>query len=199
MGVGNDELLCAMADPPLSSVDLNAVNGGYRVAHALDQLMGRSNIVTEQLVVEPIGVVVRSSTDIDVVNDSDVVAARSAIHRQSLQDLSIIDIARNLGISRRTLEVKFRRHTGKTLLEEIQEVRLTRAKMILQETDLPISEVADLCGYRSASYLVQIFGREFGMTPAKYRMASRALKASETNGFHGLTRPQSGESSNVLP
>ena len=95
IGVGNDELLCTLCNPALSSVALNAVNGGYRVAHALDQLMRRSTNVTEQLVVEPIGIVVRSSTDVAFGHDADVNAARSAIRRQPLQEVSINDIAQS--------------------------------------------------------------------------------------------------------
>lgn len=182
IGVGDDELLCALADPPLTSIGLKAVNGGYQAAHALDCLMQRLEKTAQQLLIEPSGVTVRSSTDIDVDVDPHVVAARDAIRRQRLQELSIDGLAKTVGISRRALEVKFRKHTGRTILAEIQDCRLTRAKMILRETELPIAQVAYLCGYRSVSYLVQVFGREIGVTPAKYRLTSRTSGSSATPG-----------------
>jgi len=173
IGVGNDELLCAMADPPLTSVALNGVNGGYRAAHALDHLMRQSVHSPQQLIIEPNSVIVRSSTDTDVSHDAHVNAARSIIRRHFARDLSVDALAKSVGISRRMLEVKYRKHLGRTILEEIQQVRLASARMMLEETALPLAQIASLSGYHSVSYLVQVFGREFGLTPCKYRMASR--------------------------
>jgi LacI family transcriptional regulator len=177
IGVGNDELTCAMANPPLTSVSLNAIECGYRAALSLDNLIRRSNQMASQLLVEPAGIVIRSSTDVEFSDDSVVSATRSAIRCRRLQDLSIDGLARAIGISRRTLELRFRKQTGRTLLEEIKDVRLAKAKMALTETELPIAEVALLSGYRSASYLADVFRKELGISPAKYRQRLTRGKA----------------------
>ena len=64
IGVDDDQLLCELADPPLSSVALNAEQGGYRTAHLLDQLMRRRIDTPQHLIVEPSHVVTRRSTDV---------------------------------------------------------------------------------------------------------------------------------------
>lgn len=182
LGVGDDELSCMIADPPLSSVKLNAANGGYQAAHALHHLVQRSKQVPRHLIIEPDSVVVRSSTDIDISQDPDISAARNIIHRRSPQNLSVDAVAETIGVPRRTLEAKFRKHTNRTILDEIRRAKLQRAKSILSETKLPLDQVANLSGYGSASYLNDRFAKELGLTPAQYRLASRAGADSKACG-----------------
>src|SRR5690606_25181245 len=169
MGVGNDELLCALASPALSSIALWAVDGGYHAAHALDGLMGKSSDVPTKIVVQTCGLVIRDSTDVDISQDPHVSAARSIIHGRCSQGVSIAALAKSVGVSRRTLEIKFRKFAGRTVFDEIQDARLTKAKVILKETELPISMVASSSGFRSAAYFIRVFAKEIGLTPAKYR------------------------------
>lgn len=169
IGIDNDELLCELADPPLSSVALNTEHGGYRTAHLLDQLMHGKISTPQHLVVEPTQVIARRSTDVQTYNGKEVGAALSFIHRYRARNFTVSDVAKTVGISRRNLEVKFRRALGRTILSEIQRVRLDHAKRMLRETDLPIPSVAESSGYNSASYLTQVFRKEVGVSPAKYR------------------------------
>jgi LacI family transcriptional regulator len=187
MGVGNDELLCELASPTLSSVSLSAVEGGHVIAQALDRLMQEATVVPAEVVIQPCGLVVRSSTDVDISQDPHVSAARSIIHGRCTQEVSIEALAKSVGVSRRTLELKFRKYAGRTVFDEIQEARLSKAKVILKETEIPISRVAFSSGYRSVAYFIRVFGKEIGLTPAKYRMASRASEARR-NGDKGIWR-----------
>jgi len=173
IGVDNDELFCELSDPPLSSVALNAEHGGYRTAHLLHRLMKEKNVPAQKLTVEPVEVVTRRSTDCAPINTREVGAALSYIHRNRSQNFTVNDLADSVGISRRNLEVKFRKATGKTILAEVQRIRLSHAKRMLRETDLPIPEIAESSGYRSASYLTQVFRKEVGVSPAKYRSRYR--------------------------
>jgi len=173
IGVDDDELFCELADPPLSSVGLNAEHGGYRTAHLLDQLMHKKIATPQRLIVEPTHVVTRRSTDVKAFNGREVGTALGFIHRNRARNFTVNDVAEAVGISRRNLEVKFRKAVGKTILSEIQRIRLEHAKRMLRETDLPISQVAEASGYNSGSYLTQVFRREIGVTPAKYRTQVR--------------------------
>jgi len=173
IGVDNDELFCELADPPLSSIALNAEHGGYRTALLLDQLMQHKVKTAQKLIVEATQVVARRSTDVEAFNGPEVGAALSFIHRHRSRDFTIDDVARAIGVSRRNLEVKFRRSVGRTILAEIQRVRLDHAKRMLRETDLPIPQIAEASGYNSSSYLTQVFRKEIGVTPAKYRAKFR--------------------------
>ena len=173
IGVDNDELFCELADPPLSSVALNTEHGGYRIAHLLDQLMQQKITTPQQLIVEPTHVVTRRSTDIKAFDGREVGAALSFIHRNRSRAFNVNDVALAVGISRRNLEVKFRKSVGRTILSEIQRIRLDHAKRMLRETDLPISQIAESSGYNSTSYLTQVFRKEIGVSPAKYRTRFR--------------------------
>lgn len=173
IGVDNDELLCDLADPPLSSVALNSEAGGYRVAALLDKMM-RGHVPRKQtLVVEPLHVVVRRSTDIIALDDPDMASALRFLHDHAASPIGVDDVVRHVELSRRTLEVRFQKTVGRTVHAEIQRVRLERAKRLLTETDLPIPRIADATGYGSASYLGQVFRQALGTTPARFRRQIR--------------------------
>lgn len=173
VGVDDDELFCELADPPLSSVALNAEHGGYRAAHLLHQLMQQKVRTPQQLIVEPAQVVTRRSTDVKVFSGREVGMALSFIYRNRASNFTVNDVANAVGISRRNLEVKFRKAMGRTILAEIQRIRLDHAKRMLRETDLPIPQIAESSGYNSVSYMTQVFRKESGVTPAKYRSRYR--------------------------
>ena len=115
----------------------------------------------------------RRSTEAKAFDGREVGAALSFIHRNRARDFTVNDVAQAVGISRRNLEVKFRKTVGRTILSEIQRIRLDHAKRMLRDTDLPIPQVAESSGYNSASYLTQVFRKEVGVTPAKYRTGYR--------------------------
>jgi LacI family transcriptional regulator len=169
IGVDNDELLCEVGDPPLSSVALNAEAGGYRVAALLDRMMRGRPRTPARLKVEPLRVVTRRSTDIVALDDPVVAAALHYIHDHAGQPIDIGDVVDRLLVSRRALEIRFKTVTGRTLLSELRRIRLERARRLLLETDLSLSRVAAAAGYSSESYLAQVFHQELGQTPARYR------------------------------
>lgn len=173
VGVDNDELLCELANPALSSVVLNAEHGGFEAAALLDRLMSGRQTTPERISVEPLQVVTRMSTDVVALEDIEVAHAIRYINENSGQSIRVKDIIHTLGISRRTLEIRFRRAIGKSMNERIQQAHLERAKKLLLETDLPLPKVAEASGYNSTSYLAVVFHEAFGMTPAKFRTYAR--------------------------
>jgi LacI family transcriptional regulator len=174
IGVDDDDLLCELSDPPLSSVALNAERGGFEAAALLDRLMsGKAKGVARRIVVEPTGVVTRRSTDVLAMDDRMVAAALRFIREHAAEPIRIDSLLREVPISRRSLEMKFRRVVGRSLHAEIQRTRLDRAKALLRETDLQIPRVAELSGFGSASYLGLVFHREVGITPSRYRVRVR--------------------------
>lgn len=173
IGVDNDELLCELSDPPLTSVALNAERGGYRAAELLAELMHRRKRRTERLVVEPLHVVTRRSTDVVALEDVEVVQAMRFIHNSATGTIGIDDVVRCVQLSRRSLEIRFFKAMGRTIHTEIQRLRLERAKRLLLESDLSIPKVAEVTGYGTASYFVQVFRERIGLTPARYRAKMR--------------------------
>lgn len=171
IGVDNDEVFCDLADPPLSSVALNAETAGYRAAELLDRMMQGHDCSTRHVLVEALGVVTRNSTDVIAVHDEDVSAALHFIRQKRGFGISVDSVADAVAVSRRSLERSFRETIGRTILEEIQLARIERAKQLLLETKYPISKVAQLSGFGSTGYFVQFFHERVGRTPRKFRLA----------------------------
>ena len=171
IGVDNDEVFCDLADPPLSSVALNAETAGYRAAELLDQMMRGQICTPRHVVVEALGVVARHSTDVIAVEEEDVAAALQFIRQQQGYGISVDSVADAVAVSRRSLERRFRDTIGRTILEEIQLARIERAKQLLLETKYPISKVAQMAGFGSTGYFVQFFHDRVGKTPRKFRLA----------------------------
>jgi LacI family transcriptional regulator len=170
LGVDNDAVFCELADPPLSSIALNAETAGYRAAELLDGMMHGRITQPRKVSVEAIRVVTRRSTEVVAVADSDVAAALQFIRREKGRGLSVADVAAEVAVSRRHLERRFRETVGRTILEEIQLARIEHAKHLLLETKYPISKVAQLSGFGSTGYFVQFFHTRVGKTPRKFRV-----------------------------
>lgn len=169
LGVDDDEVFCGLSYPPLSSVALNAETAGYRAAELLDGMMQGRVRKPRRIVVEALHVVTRRSTDIVAVEDQDVAAALQFIHREKGCDISVESVAQEVAVSRRNLEKRFRETIGRTILEEIQNTRLERAKRLLLETTYPVSKVAEIAGFGSTGYFIQFFHSRVGTTPRKFR------------------------------
>ncbi|MCA9241485.1 MAG: XylR family transcriptional regulator [Planctomycetales bacterium] len=172
IGVDNDELLCELSDPPLSSVSLKAVEGGFEAAAWLNHLIGSKKNSSRVIQIDAIRVVTRRSTDY-VATDDERVAAALALIRTQCKDLSPEAVAKQVNLPRRELDCRFRELLGRSVVAEIQRARLDQAQQLLEETDYPIPKVREEAGYCSSSYMIQVFRRELATTPAKYRTKVR--------------------------
>ena len=124
VGVDNDSLLCDLATPPLSSVVFNAERGGYEAAALLEKMMSGQVKKPRRIVVEPLYVVSRHSTDVLALDDPEIITAMRFIRNHAGQRIRVRDVAEFVGFSRRTLEVRFQKALGRSLNAEIQRVRL---------------------------------------------------------------------------
>jgi LacI family transcriptional regulator len=173
IGVDNDELLCDLADPPLSSVALNTEQGGFRMAALLDKMMRGQVKEPQHLTVEAQYVVTRRSTDIVAIDDSEVAGALRFIRDKYMTPIGAKDVVSNMNISRRTLEVRFQKAVGRTIHAEIQRMRLEHVKRLLEETDYTTEKIAFKTGFTCPIYMRKAFKKNIGLTPAKYRAKSR--------------------------
>jgi LacI family transcriptional regulator len=112
---------------------------------------------------------VRGSTDVYNFADEEVVRAIRYIRDHSHLPIVVEDIMENSFISRRAMEMRFKQVTGETLQRAIWQAHADRAKRLLLESHLPMSDVADQSGYRSSAVFNVMFRRETGMTPTEYR------------------------------
>jgi LacI family transcriptional regulator len=174
LGVDNDRLSCDLSNPPLSSMALNAEMSGYQAAELLDGLMSGQERLSRQIVVEPLGVVARRSTDVIAVEDPHVGAVLKFIRENARWPIAVDDAVAQGKLARRSLEIRFRELLGRSIGEEIQRTRLSLTKQFLSETSLPMWKIAEASGFNSLTYLDRIFRREVGMTMRHYRRQYRS-------------------------
>lgn len=173
IGVDNDELLCDLCDPPLSSIVLNAEKAGYEAAELLDRMMRGEKVPPRQIPITPTHVVARQSTEIAATGDPKMDGALRFIRHEASRPLGVPDVAAHLGLSRRSLELRFRRALGHTVLTEIRRSQLERVRAFLIETDHSLGQIARQCGFANGNYLGKIFRREFGETPQHFRLRQK--------------------------
>jgi LacI family transcriptional regulator len=169
IGVDNDEPLCQLGDPPLSSVVLDHELIGYRAAQLLDRMMKGKSHSKKPITVKPRGVVARRSTDFVALEDQLTANAVRFIRQFACDGIDVPDVARQCGVSRRTLERTFAQFLGMSPHEQMVRTKVSRAKQLLAESDYPLDVVASKSGLSHAAYLNVLFKREVGQTPGEYR------------------------------
>lgn len=170
IGVDNDEPLCDLSIPPLTSVDVNSENIGFEAAALLDRLMaGEQKPPKAPILLAPRGVVTRRSTDIVATEDDDVARALRYIRENACKGLQVSDVLGFLGMSRASLQQRMKHVMDRTIHQEIQRVRIDRAKELLVMSDLTIKQIARESGFASVQYMTRAFRAITGETPAKYR------------------------------
>ena len=169
VGVDNDELLCDLCSPPLSSVLLNHQKAGYEASRLLDRMMSGLKVATSGHLIEPLRLEIRQSSDVLAVHDADVSRAMHLIRKHACDGIGVSDVLRSVPVSRRVLESRFKRLLGVTPHQEILRVKLSRVKHLLLDTTLPLSEIARRTGFEHVEYLSVAFKRETGTTPRHFR------------------------------
>jgi LacI family transcriptional regulator len=175
VGVDNDELLCGLCDPPLSSVIPNAERIGYDAAALLDQLMQGERPTQREWLIEPLGIATRQSSDILAIDEPNIAAAVRLIRESACKGVTVSDIAQQVAVSRSVLERGFHKYLGRTPQAEIRQVQVARVKELLAQTELPLSRIAEIAGYDHPEYMCVVFKREVGCTPGQFRQQARLV------------------------
>src|SRR5262249_34352375 len=157
IGVDNEELVCTLAYPPLSSVVPNARRIGYEAAALLDRLMRGESEPAAPLAIPPTEVIARLSTDVNAIADPEVAAAMRFIREHACEGISVDDVLAQVPISRSVLQRRFRTLLGRSIHAVIAAVRLQRAKQLLVETDLSLAVIAKRTGFSHVEYLCAAF------------------------------------------
>jgi LacI family transcriptional regulator len=168
-----DEALCETSLVPISGIAVSGEGIGHQAAEALDKLMKGRKAVKANTSIAPLGVVTRQSTDTLAVGDPVVVKALSFLRQHMTEAICVRDVAMHAGVSRRVLERRFLELLHRTPAKEIRRVHLTHARRLLEETDLPLSQIAEMAGFGSQAYFSDLFRRQLGITPIQYRKKNR--------------------------
>ena len=184
----DEEIICETSLPTLSSIQLNAEQIGFAAAQQMDR-----HFFENQRPIKPvrhlygvIGIRERASTGTMLPSDDPLVErAKTQIQLNVCKHLLVHDLARSLSVSKRLLEMRFRRATGCSIHSEIVRIQAETARNLISHSKLPLEAVAEQCGYASASHLCTVFKRQFGKTPGSWRKSVR--KETYTLGHQSLT------------
>jgi len=176
LGVDNDELLCDLADPPLSSVMPDVRRTGWEAAALLERMMRGEKVLNDGRLFEPRGIAVRQSTDVVAVTDRHIATAVRHIRLHACDGIRVADVVKQVPMSRRVLETRFRRLLGCSPHDQILRVKLDRVKTLLSETDLPLAAIADKTGFAHVEYLSVAFKKKVGLTASEFRAGNHSRR-----------------------
>jgi LacI family transcriptional regulator len=180
VGVDNDDLCRLQCPVPLSSIETNPYNIGYKAMEVLYRMIRTGSRPLRHFLLPPGNVVARQSTDILAMDKPRLVEAIRFIQSHSDKPISVSDILKAVPISRRSLEYQIKETLGRTPRQEIQRAHVDRSKMLMEEADLSFADIADLSGFKTQSQFSAIFRRFTKFTPGQYRRRLPSVKASQS-------------------
>lgn len=169
IGADDDDSICRIATPPLSSVVINDSQRGYEAAALLDRMMRGEPAPASPVYIEPAGVASRASTDVMAIDDKIVITALQFIRDNAAEPIGVSDVVEVVPVSRSVLERRFRRAMGRTINNEITRLRLNHAVELLTHTDMEIKQVAYKVGFASQAYMNTVFQKVLRTTPGSFR------------------------------
>jgi len=171
LGVDDEDLLCELSTPSLSSVRLDLAAIGFRAAELIENVLNLHGEVFKGALVRipPKEVVERESTTVILEGDPVVAAAVRFIRENALKGIKAADVMAHSTVSRRNLEQRFRNRRNSTVLEEINAERLDNACRLLKSTNLTVETIAQECGFPSAQRFYIQFKHHTGMSPGQWR------------------------------
>lgn len=172
VGVDNDEPLCEVCDPPLSSILASHTRVGYEAAAMLDGLLEGVAASGRPTLISPQQVIARQSTDTLAIDDPSIAAALRLIREHGHTNLHVDAIAQEIKLSRSVLQRRFRASLKRSVHQEILSAKIHRARNLLINTDLPLVTVAERAGFKHQEYMGAVFKARLGTTPARLRRDS---------------------------
>lgn len=176
VGIGDDEVLCGLATPGLTSITHDHLRIGQQAARMLDEAMRLGRPPYSVMYVPPAGITVRRSSDVLAIEDADIRRALRVIQTRACTDLSAAEVAIEVRVPRRLLDRKFQRILGRTIHDELQRMKVAEAKRLLAETDDKLLVISMRSGFTHAPQLCNVFKAVVGMSPMQYRKSARSCR-----------------------
>ena len=173
VGVDNDELLCQLSTPLLSSVEQGSRRIGYEAAKLLARIMQGYRPKRLSTIIDPVGIIARASTDTLAIEDTTVTAALRFIVEHATERIGARNVAAAVGVSRPALDIRFKRTIGKSIRVAIRVEQFKHIMRLICNTTVPLKEIAANSGFKSVQHLTTIFAAEYGTPPAEYRRQFR--------------------------
>lgn len=174
MGVDNDEDICLRCTPSLSSIKPDHERAGYLAASLLRDLIRSLRRPPKSHTFGALAVFHRSSTRALRRHDERTVKIVEIVRKQAASSITVEQLARDFGVTRRLIEMRFREATGHSIRDEIQFIRLERAKVLLSQGGTCLAEIAAAAGYPSVQAFRKTFTAATGKSPLNWRKAQSA-------------------------
>jgi LacI family transcriptional regulator len=169
IGVDNDEIFCNLAHSSMTSIDPNARRVGFEAAAMLDKLMDGVEPESRHVLIPPLRIVFRNSTDMARSQFPEVARALRFIRNHAHEFIDVTNVLDVVPVSRRWLEMKFKEEVGRGIYQEIRHLHVERAKELLQTTGWPVSRIAKESGFSSSERMEFAFSKLVGMSASQYR------------------------------
>lgn len=170
LGTDDDTTLCDLCQPNLSSIKLDVENVGIQIAKMLDKKLENKDYMLHDLKVSALNIIERKSTDIYSATDPEIAKALQFIHENSTTDILVTDVVKQVPLSRRLLERRFKDVTGTSIYQYIIDLRIKKMSQLLLCTDLSVETLATEVGFSSIKNVSRLFKSRKGMTPTEYRL-----------------------------
>ncbi len=174
LGAGDDDMFCSMTWPHLSSIRVPAEQIGYEAAELLDAMLRGQKVPNRPILLPPLEVVTRQSTDVIAVDDRYVTRAVQFISEHACEGIRVENVMDELSLSRRPLERRFKSALGRSPFAEIRRVQIERVKTLLAKTDITLEAIAFECGFDSGTRVGKAFRKFTGTSPGAYRKQFRS-------------------------
>lgn len=169
IGVDNDEILCNLSNPTLSSIDVDIARGGYEAAKMAMRMLRDKNYMGEDIVLKPVGIVNRLSTSVFATQDKQVLKALLFIHQNIDKKINVNDVLEVVPLSRRLLEMRFKKEVGETIYTYISRARIDRFAQLLLTTNDSVTDIVISMDEEDSKSISRRFKELRGMTPSKFR------------------------------
>ena len=161
--------MCSISDPPISSIVLDVEEGGYMIGKKIHSRITGELTENFNVVIEPTRIELRQSTERININDSNVLRVITYIENNFSKDIRIDSILDDVPLSRRSLEVRFKKETGTTIYQYILRCRCEHLAYMLVTTNRPIIEIAYEAGFTDYNNIARVFKKFYGCSPVEYR------------------------------
>lgn len=169
LGVDNDDLICSISDPPISSVELDVEQGGYMLCKRLHAQIMDPSASHFSIVINPVAVKERQSTSFYVIADPAVMKVVNHINENYMKELNVKQMLELVPLSRRSIESRFRKEMGMSIYQYVLECRILRVAQLLLTTNKSLPDIASEAGIQDYNSLSKLFRRRMNCTPSEYR------------------------------
>jgi len=181
LGVDNDELLCNLSDPPISSIVLDVEKGGYEAGRLIHLLIEKKRTDPFNIIINPTRIELRQSTEKYNISNQYISDVVTYIENNFTDDISIESFTKIVPLSRRNLEIKFKNEMGISIYQFILNCRVEYFAMLLITTDRTLLDLALEAGFCDSKNISRVFKKFMGCSPAEYRKIHQQENSKDTS------------------